>query len=85
MISLKELLENHENENIEFKESFIKLSKDFWPTYSAFANTAGGYIVLGIAEPVPYQYEVSGVKNHKSFWMIYSIQLQIKIKLIIIS
>lgn len=40
MISLKELLENHENENIEFKESFIKLSKDFWPTYSAFANTA---------------------------------------------
>lgn len=45
MISLKELLENHENENIEFKESFIKLSKDFWPTYSAFANTAGGYIV----------------------------------------
>lgn len=33
MISLKELLENHENENIEFKESFIKLSKDFWPTY----------------------------------------------------
>ena len=55
MISLKELLENHENENIEFKESFIKLSKDFWPTYSAFANTAGGYIVLGIAEPVPYQ------------------------------
>lgn len=65
MISLKELLENHENENIEFKESFIKLSKDFWPTYSAFANTAGGYIVLGIAEPVPYQYEVSGVKNHK--------------------
>lgn len=29
MISLKELLENHENENIEFKESFIKLSKDF--------------------------------------------------------
>lgn len=31
MISLKELLENHENENIEFKESFIKLSKDFWP------------------------------------------------------
>ena len=85
MISLKELLENHENENIEFKESFIKLSKDFWPTYSAFANTAGGYIVLGIAEPVPYQYEVSGVKNHKKLLDDLFNTVQIKIKLIIIS
>lgn len=65
MLSLKELLEDHENENIEFKASFEKLSKDFWPTYSAFANTSGGYIVLGIAEPTPYHYEIKGVKNYK--------------------
>ena len=38
----------HENENIEYKESFDKLPGDIWPTYSAFANTKGGLIILGI-------------------------------------
>ena len=63
--NLEELLSRTEREKIEFKKSEGKLSKDVWETYSAFANTAGGYIVLGIAEPNPYHYEVIGVKNHK--------------------
>ena len=40
----------HENENIEYKESFDKLPGDIWPTYSAFANTKGGLIILGVSE-----------------------------------
>lgn len=37
-----------ESDRLEFKSSRSNLSKDFWPTYSAFANTFGGTIVLGV-------------------------------------
>ena len=39
---------NQESEYLEFKSCKSKLSKDFWPTYSAFANTFGGTVILGV-------------------------------------
>lgn len=39
-----------ESDRLEFKKSDGKLSADFWPTYSAFANTNGGTIVIGLME-----------------------------------
>ena len=36
--------------NVEVKESAMTLSRDVWETVSAFANTAGGIIVLGVSE-----------------------------------
>ncbi|EAD3300885.1 TPA: ATP-binding protein, partial [Listeria monocytogenes] len=39
-----------ENSNLEYKESKNSLPKDFWKTYSAFANTKGGLVVLGVSE-----------------------------------
>ena len=36
--------------NVEVKESATTLSRDVWETVSAFANTAGGIIVLGVGE-----------------------------------
>ena len=36
--------------NVEVKESATTLSRDVWETVSAFANTAGGIIVLGVSE-----------------------------------
>lgn len=65
IVSIKEMLDNlkfqHENVELEFKTSTDRLSKDFWPTYSAFANTSGGYIILGIQEKP--KFEVVGINN----------------------
>ncbi|MET0240181.1 MAG: RNA-binding domain-containing protein [Sphingobium sp.] len=37
-----------------------ELPKDFWPTYSAFANTSGGYVVLGVREKSG-RFEIGGI------------------------
>ncbi len=39
-----------------------ELPKDFWPTYSAFANTHGGIVLLGIREKAR-QFSVAGIEN----------------------
>jgi len=38
------------------------LPEDFWPTYSAFANTQGGVVVLGVREK-QLQFFVEGIAN----------------------
>ncbi len=63
--------------NIEYKEAASELPKSVWETYSSFANTIGGTIILGIKEHRNRamdegRFEVTGVgdsdKVLKTFW-----------------
>lgn len=67
-MDIDKLFENGER---ECKEAADNLPRDLWETYSAFANTRGGTIYLGIKEKNG-KFLVSGVNNPdkviKEFW-----------------
>jgi ATP-dependent DNA helicase RecG len=60
-----------EDQDIEFKSADGGFPNEVWKTVSAFANTDGGYIVLGVTEN-RNRFEISGVRNPnvllKEFW-----------------
>lgn len=59
---LKKLIKTGENGVVEFKRGRGGVPGDFWPSYSAFANTDGGVIVLGVKEEKCVRV-VEGVEN----------------------
>lgn len=73
---VEDLMLYGERINVEYKEAFDALPKSVWETYSSFANTIGGVIVLGIKEHLNRsaneRFEIKGVGNVdrllKSFW-----------------
>ena len=72
-LSISQLLSLGEKREIEFKESRNKLPKSLWETYSAFCNSSGGVIVLGIKENKENNIcTIEGIENAKQilkdFW-----------------
>lgn len=51
---------NPESDRLEFKRCTNSLTRDFWPTYSAFANTFGGTVFLGVDDATK---EIVGVED----------------------
>jgi ATP-dependent DNA helicase RecG len=74
-----------ETSDFECKAAENELPKDAWKTISAFANTNGGYLVLGITEKKGKFYP-SGIKNaayqQQNFWNAHNDKTKINIPLI---
>ncbi len=70
---IESLLVNYESDDLEFKSAAGGFPGTFWDTYSAFANSEGGMIVLGVAEK-KNEFYLDGLTNEqvlkyqKDFW-----------------
>ena len=70
---IESLLVNYESDDLEFKSAAGGFPRTFWDTYSAFANSEGGMIVLGVAEKKNNFYldgltDEQILKYQKDFW-----------------
>jgi ATP-dependent DNA helicase RecG len=66
--TLEDIAAIRESWNIECKlaqgrDGHGALPEDIWESYSAFANTAGGNIFLGLRELGPGNYELAGIRD----------------------
>lgn len=73
-----------EHQDIECKQCKRILPKDLWSTYSAFANTHGGKIILGITEIKNIEKNINlklqVLKTQLKYVMIFGHVYQILIK-----
>lgn len=74
MIDVKRLDSYRENNRIEAKKSLGGLPHSLWETYSSFANSFGGVILLGVEEKKDKSFLVHNLPNPKAlveeFWKI---------------
>ena len=71
MIDIEKIIRSHEHSRLEAKKALGGIPNSVWESYSAFANTEGGIILLGVSE-VDSKLVVTGVKEAqkklKSIW-----------------
>ena len=70
--NINNISEFRENNRLEVKKASNGLPYSIWETYSSFANSDGGLIVLGIEEDKNHQLHIVGVSNPegliRDFW-----------------
>ncbi len=74
MIDFSRIEQYRENNRIEAKKALGSLPKSIWETYSAFTNTYGGIILLGMEELADKSFRMVDLpepeKLIKEFWDI---------------
>ena len=72
MFDITKIDEYREGNRLEVKKAQSGLPNSLWPSYSSFANTNGGIILLGVEENADRSLKISGVSNAdaliKVFW-----------------
>ena len=87
MLQLKELGKYREGNRLEAKRAKNGLPGSLWETYSAFANTNGGVILLGVEELPDKSLKATGISNPENmlvdFWNTLNNRQKISVSILV--
>lgn len=82
------LIHKGESTSVEIKKCSDSVPRSVWETYSAFANTRGGVILLGVTEhkdrPLESRFEITGVSDSEKIETDFFNMLNNRRKLVVI-